>query len=278
VASPESRGDFGFAQDVKRHLFGLETRIDKSKLLVCSVCNQLARLATPEPLQAMLVMGGHQRKYGRLPGALQLTSSVGDPLTQALLSFPHQQSVLAQLANTVSLAGGESQRVAGSAVRVRFTPNLIGLLNAFVEPVLKALEARETPLPDGSVRDDLEFGLRVGAGALIMGGKLHDTDYLPGVYPPEEYRQRLHQACRLHEVLSKLDKGEYQRALYSLRMERSVAALARRLLFSENDIAEILEGRRPKLSMDEVLETASLAAAVPSAVEDLQRLRNVESG
>jgi len=279
VASPERRGDFGFAQDVRRYLFGLETRIDKSKLLVCAACDQLARLATPGPPQGILVMGGYKRKYERLSGTLELTSPVGDPLTRALLSFPQQQDVLARLANTVSLAGGESQRVAGSAVRVRFTGTLAGLLSAFVEPVLKAVETTETCLPDGSVYDELEFGLRVGPGALIMGGKLHDTVHLPGVYSPGAYRQRLQQARRLHEVLSKLAEAEYERALYSLRTERAVAAVARRLLSSEDDIAKILKGRKgPKLSMDEVLEIANLSAAAPSAVEDLQRFRVTESG
>ena len=112
-----------------------------------------------------------------------------------------------------------------------------------------------------------------------MGGKLHDTVHLPGVYSPGAYRQRLQQARRLHEVLSKLAEAEYERALYSLRTERAVGAVARRLLSSEDDIAKILKGRKgPKLSMDEVLEVANLSAAAPSAVEDLQRFRVTESG
>jgi hypothetical protein len=280
VASPESRGDFGFNQDVKRHLLGLETRIDKSKLLVCPDCDGLARLAPPEPCQAVVVIGGSRRKYERRSASLQLTSTVGDPLTQALFSFLQQQDVLARLANTVSLAGGESERIAGSAIIVRFTPSLAGLLNGFVKPVLEAMETQRIALPDAWVDDELECGLRVGAGALFMGGRLHDTVYLPGVYPAHAYKQRLELVFRLHMTLSKLSgKGEYERALYALLVEHEAGASARALLCAENEIDKILRGdTRAKLSLEEVLGVVDLVVAAPGAVEDLLRLRKVEGG
>lgn len=260
VSSPESRGDFGFVRSIKKNLFNFSRSIDKTKRLVCSKCAVLASLAEGEPHQATLVIGNLKREYKQQELSIRLTSDRGDPLTQVLLAFRRQQDILAKLANSINLVGGEAQRVAGSILRIKFTPDLPGLARGFVEPVFEAVRPMEVELPDACLSDALDVGFRIGTGPLFLGCKVHDTVYLQGVHSMGTYYKRLERALELHELFAKLSSDNQKKALHALRTKRSIPSLCQAVINADSN---------SKLELDDVLQIANAVSTKPGAIEDL---------
>lgn len=273
IPTLESRGDFGFVKGVKESLYGLTRALGRSDLLVCVDCICLSQFQEEIDTRAALVFGSSSRTYVPHGDALvRLTSAECDPLVTLLYGFELQQQALESLVQTIQTARGQGRLIAGSALLFGFTPTPAALL-ASLDMISQAIaRGRETALVDGKVTYNLDFGIRIGAGAILPGCQVHDTIFIRGVHPLREYLDRLKAASILDRNVSPLGDKDRRKAILRLSQRRGVITLAKELMDSDVDLTRAPNQRNnPRLGLDQVLEIARHVESSPQSLSDLRQ-------
>lgn len=272
IATLESRGDYGFVKGVKESLYELHQALNRSARLACPECISLSRYQEESTARGTLAFGGSTRKYTRDNSAnLKLTSDKTDPFVTLLYGFELQRRALDTLVQTIQTAKGQSRLIASSTLLFRFTPTPTGLA-ATLDLIQQALTHDcETLLPDGTIQYSLDFGIRIGAGALLLNGHIHDSVFVRGVHAFDDFLSRLKVARDLDTELVTLSNEQRNKAMLRLSQRRGVIPLAKELLDSDIDLSKPLDQRNPHMALEQILQVAALVDHNPRALSDLRR-------